>query len=131
MAWADVRSWVTNELGAEVPSHFDPKRALGGLKNWVGLCEFHASENRRCKPSHTVHIHADCRRLTSLVACVLSSLERLLRNRINDICLNTTDLVFAQPLDIIGFNPCCRFRPHLVDCPTEPRSEGNGPPIFC
>src|ERR1700740_3471982 len=57
-------------------------------------------------------------------------LERLLTNCINSICFDTIDLVFAQPLDVVGFDPCRRFRPHLVDCPTEPRSEGNGPPIF-
>jgi len=50
-------------------------------------------------------------------------------NCVDRVCFQTVDLIFFQPIDIVRFDPRRGLRSHLIDCPAQPRTERNCPPL--
>src|SRR6516164_8969218 len=42
-------------------------------------------------------------------------------------CVRFDDSVSLQPTDIVSFHSRCRFRTHLLDCPTQSSTKRDGP----
>src|SRR4029453_10059828 len=69
------------------------------------------------------------RTLTRYVArwCVSGTLRA---NRINCVRFDAVNFVFCKPTHIVGLYARCRFGAHFLDCPAQPRPEGDGPPVI-